>query len=359
MNCVIVNIEYYVHDISGKEVVIYSRPQNTDFYLAFWNVWGLSNEGKISGDNQRVYYYLKDHLGSIRAVYDNYMNVVSAQDYDAWGYELTNRTFSNNNDSKYKFTSKERDVESGYDYFGARYYDSRIGRWSQMEPLFDKFITNSPYCYSLLEPIKMKDENGSGPRISIVGRSISINFDYYFTTDAYDPDYGLDVQQIGILRKLSANVEDYWSGTFNIGGKYYLIDVKVNLIQRDMTYNKLYTSVNNLSGYNLARNEPYNLNDLEQNSDNAKKMLSNRGLGMSEDVLLLLREPACVPYESSGAHEAGHAMGLPEDYTEPKDGLPPIMHCIFIGKNNEEIRSRPTGKEYEKIFKRLKVENII
>ena len=31
----------------------------------------------------------------------------------------------------------------------------------------------------------------------------------------------------------------------------------------------------------------------------------------------------------------------------------PVMKFgwIFIGKNNEEIRSRPTGKEYEKIFK--------
>jgi RHS repeat-associated protein len=29
----------------------------------------------------------------------------------------------------YKFTGKERDTESGLDYFGARYYSSRMGRW--------------------------------------------------------------------------------------------------------------------------------------------------------------------------------------------------------------------------------------
>lgn len=30
--------------------------------------------------------------------------------------------------SKYKFIGKERDKESNYDYFGARYYDARLGR---------------------------------------------------------------------------------------------------------------------------------------------------------------------------------------------------------------------------------------
>jgi YD repeat-containing protein len=33
-----------------------------------------------------------------------------------------------------KFTGKERDEENLYDYFGARYYDSRIGRWGGVDP---------------------------------------------------------------------------------------------------------------------------------------------------------------------------------------------------------------------------------
>src|SRR2546425_720884 len=31
--------------------------------------------------------------------------------------------------STHKFASKERDAESGLDYFGARYYASTLGRW--------------------------------------------------------------------------------------------------------------------------------------------------------------------------------------------------------------------------------------
>jgi RHS repeat-associated protein len=34
----------------------------------------------------------------------------------------------------YKFTGKERDVESGLDYFGARHHSSSVGRFMQIDP---------------------------------------------------------------------------------------------------------------------------------------------------------------------------------------------------------------------------------
>lgn len=33
-----------------------------------------------------------------------------------------------------KFTQKERDIESGLDYFGARYYSSAQGRFTSVDP---------------------------------------------------------------------------------------------------------------------------------------------------------------------------------------------------------------------------------
>ena len=62
--------------------------------------------------------------------------------------------------TKYKFTAKERDAETGYDYFGARYYDSRIGRWLQVDPLAEKYFGWSPYNYTLNNPIRYFDPNG-------------------------------------------------------------------------------------------------------------------------------------------------------------------------------------------------------
>lgn len=68
-----------------------------------------------------------------------------------------NEEFAND---KYKFTGKERDVETGYDYFGARYYDSRIGRWLVIDPLFEKYPGISPYIYSLNNPATYFDLDG-------------------------------------------------------------------------------------------------------------------------------------------------------------------------------------------------------
>ena len=81
--------------------------------------------GKLKNDIP--YYYYKDHLGSVRAVVNANNELVSAQDYDQWGYILQGRTYESD-DSKFKFTGKERDEKNKYDYFGARYYDARIGK---------------------------------------------------------------------------------------------------------------------------------------------------------------------------------------------------------------------------------------
>ena len=76
---------------------------------------GSDNVGNIASDGNR-YYYIKDHLGSIRAVVNESYDVVSAQDYDAWGNVMENRSYGS--ESKYKFTGKERDknIENNYDY---------------------------------------------------------------------------------------------------------------------------------------------------------------------------------------------------------------------------------------------------
>ena len=61
----------------------------------------------------------------------------------------------------FTFTGKERDTETGYSYFGARYYDSDLsGLFLSVDPMADKYPGISPYAYCAWNPIKLVDPDG-------------------------------------------------------------------------------------------------------------------------------------------------------------------------------------------------------
>ncbi|MEO6696244.1 MAG: RHS repeat-associated core domain-containing protein, partial [Ignavibacteria bacterium] len=146
------NDEVYSRGVDGKEFAIYKNGTFDE-----WIVWGNDMVGKM--DEEHLYFYQKDHLGSIRAILNENQEVVSSQDYDPWGYILEGRTYQSD-ESKFKFTGKERDEESFYDYFGSRYYDSRIANWTSVDPLLEKHYDFSPYNYVLRNPLIFYDPNG-------------------------------------------------------------------------------------------------------------------------------------------------------------------------------------------------------
>ncbi|MCI0698446.1 DNRLRE domain-containing protein [candidate division KSB1 bacterium] len=117
----------------------------------------------------KTVYFLKDHLGSIRAtVLDSATAPVRGyDDYDPWGYSLALRTKKTPYDSlqkiaKNKFTGKEWDDEFGlnWNYFGARYYDPQIGRWMVRDSLAEKYPSWSPYHYLYDNPVRYFDPDG-------------------------------------------------------------------------------------------------------------------------------------------------------------------------------------------------------
>ena len=67
--------------------------------------------------------------------------------------------------ARYTFSGKERDEESGFSYFGARYYNSAYSIWMSIDPMSDKYPSLSPYAYCGNNPIKLVDPNGETPRI--------------------------------------------------------------------------------------------------------------------------------------------------------------------------------------------------
>ena len=59
------------------------------------------------------------------------------------------------------FTGKEKDSETGFYYFGARYYDPSLsGLFLSVDPLADKYPSFSPYAYCAWNPVKLVDPDG-------------------------------------------------------------------------------------------------------------------------------------------------------------------------------------------------------
>ena len=61
---------------------------------------------------------------------------------------------------RYTFSAKEKDTETGYSYFGSRYYNSDLSIWLSVDPQASKYPQQSNYVYCSNNPIRIIDPNG-------------------------------------------------------------------------------------------------------------------------------------------------------------------------------------------------------
>ncbi len=60
----------------------------------------------------------------------------------------------------FTFSAKEKDQETGFSYFGSRYYNSDLSIWLSVDPQASKYPSLSPYVYCANNPIKLVDPSG-------------------------------------------------------------------------------------------------------------------------------------------------------------------------------------------------------
>jgi RHS repeat-associated protein len=71
--------------------------------------------------------------------------------------EIFAETMNDGLNSQYKFNGKEMDGETGYYYYGARYYNPKVSLWLNVDPLAEALPDRSPYEYTLSNPIRFTD----------------------------------------------------------------------------------------------------------------------------------------------------------------------------------------------------------
>jgi RHS repeat-associated protein len=120
---------------------------------------------------QVVEYYHTDALGSVRAVTSQSGSVIERHDYLPFGEEWCAGPPAGvcgavSPGQPKRFTGKERDAETGLDYFGARYYGAKVGRFTTIDPVYtwrENLVDPqrwNRYVYGRNNPLRYVDPDG-------------------------------------------------------------------------------------------------------------------------------------------------------------------------------------------------------
>jgi RHS repeat-associated protein len=113
--------------------------------------------------------------------------------YTPWGEDMYSyNAGASSFTSPYRFNGKEKDPETGYSYYGARYYQSKFSVWMSVDPLAHE--TLEPYVFTGNNAIMLVDPDGrkidlSGLTSEQVEAYNSIIEDFRSKSDMFDKIY--------------------------------------------------------------------------------------------------------------------------------------------------------------------------
>jgi RHS repeat-associated protein len=191
-----VTTTWYIRDASGNIMSIYkeasealtwesapiygiSRVGSYESGIELGQIGGGSGPGILTSCYRgKVVYEITNHLGNVLATITDrkigkttsvgnwtyfVVDYQSFTDYYAFGMQMKERSF---NSGSYAFgyngMEKDDDVKGDGNSldFGARIYDSRLGRWLSLDPLENKYPNLSQYCFVNNNPVLFVDLDG-------------------------------------------------------------------------------------------------------------------------------------------------------------------------------------------------------
>ncbi|MDO5318874.1 MAG: RHS repeat-associated core domain-containing protein, partial [bacterium] len=263
--------------------------------------WGRDLSGTVQGAggvggllyvkrNGVIYVPHADANGNILRYTDTTGNIVSEYTYDAFGRAIL-QSGPLADVFRHRFSSKYFDVETGLYYYGYRFYSPVLMRWLNRDPLAERgglnlygFCGNNATC--------LYDADGRAIRIVKNGHviTVTVNITIYYA-NRIELNARTDLARIA--RRIKKQIEEKWnSQTWRYGcctvkfkanvkyrnqvGRRGIVDDNVIAITTDANHRSYVNGVGGNSGYWTADNKPGS--------------------------------------DWRYAHEAGHLMGLDDDY---------------------------------------------
>jgi RHS repeat-associated protein len=156
----IIETRYY---IDGFE--LYRRKVNgaIDYERTTLNI---SDEEKVfvrvekkTNEPEIVRYQYDNHLGSACLELDYTGRIISYEEYHPFGTTSyrSGRSETEVSLKRYKYCGKERDEQTGFYYYGMRYYAGWLCRFVSVDPMADEYPSLTPYNYCSNNPVSRID----------------------------------------------------------------------------------------------------------------------------------------------------------------------------------------------------------
>ncbi len=262
----------YVYDASGRKLRMghyrnnYLETEKTycgnKVYQGEDLTMVLTEEGYCRYDGTGDHtFFLKDHLGNNRVVFDMWGTTFQVTNYYPFGSVMAESPRRNDREFQpYKFGGKELDRMFGLDQydFVARGYYSPLGGFLTMDPLCEKYYSISPYVYCANNPVNLIDPDG---------------MDWYWINNddkknrslQYDPNVTKD-SKLGENQKYAGETVKYGTGTYRKDGS-------IMFTNETDAYNRMWSQATEKkieeSGYPLANGNILVIPDYKNKADDA------------------------------------------------------------------------------------------
>ncbi|GEM_PF-2583278 len=151
-------------------------------------VYAYGSSGLLSKQTGgEVSYYHSDSLGSSSLVTDFDGKRIYSSDYTPFGSSLHEQ-----GEERYTYTGKELDDSTGLYYYGARYYDSSLGRFISSDPVQGSVYSGqrlNRYTYVMNNPMVYTDPSGAAPTSAQILTRLETNYGTISSTMREGPTY--------------------------------------------------------------------------------------------------------------------------------------------------------------------------
>jgi RHS repeat-associated protein len=199
-----------------------------------------------------------------------------------------------------QFTGKERDTESGLDYFGARYDSNRMGRFPRPDDFHNDTHVADPqswnlYTYTRNNPLKYVDPTGEAATVSTQcsrdGKTCQVSVTA--SISLYTNDKNISQQQMNaVADKMTSDINKAWSGTFTQDGVTYNVTTSVSVTVSANEGAALKTGAQNV---------------VEVANDNRQNQITPNTIGGPDRGVLQVHDVLQTPV---AAHEFTHVLGV-------------------------------------------------